>query len=403
MNREAADEIANWLAVTGLKGLDELALLHGFCARCQAAGLALGRGIVIIDTLHPVYEGRGFRWREDSSDEIPLLEFKRGEIIGNADSWTESPFYALIQKGGGEMRCRLHLGETAGFGSIEELRVSGQTDYLAVVHLFEADAVIGEMDNLAARWTTARPGGFTEAEIAALMRLTPLLGLAMKSASLARVAQSLVEAYLGRDPGRRVLKGRIGRGAVDKINAVLWFSDLHGFTKLSETMASDQLIPFLNDHADAVISAIQASDGDVLKLIGDGVLAIFDGTDPQKACLAALQAERDLRRRLGELHARRRSEDTPVADVYLGLHVGDVFYGNIGSADRLDFTVVGQAVNETARIAAMCSSADRPVLISSAFRGLLPEAERGRCVSVGRYALRGVGQARELFTLDADP
>jgi adenylate cyclase len=402
MNRDAADEIANWLAVTGLTGEGEVALLHGFCERCRAAGLAIGRGIIILDTLHPVYEGRGFRWREDDVDEAPLLEFQRGEIVASAGNWYESPFYALIQKGGGSMRCRLHRGETGGFAAIEELRDAGQTDYLATVHMFRPDVVIGEMDNLAARWTTARPGGFEEEEIAHLLRLTPLLGLAIKAASLARVTESVVEAYLGRDPGQRVLKGRISRGQVDKINAVLWFSDLHGFTRLSETMESDQLIPFLNDHADVVISAIQAAGGDVLKLIGDGVLAIFGGDRPEDACLAALRAEADMRVRLAALHARRRAEGAPTAEVYLGLHVGDVFYGNIGSEDRLDFTVVGQAVNEVSRIAAMCTSADRNVLLSSSFRALLGETEREALVSVGRYALRGVGRAQDLFTLDPE-
>lgn len=400
MNRDTVDDIANWLAVTGLTGESEVALLHGFCERCRAAGMALGRAIVIIDTLHPIYEGRGFRWREDESDETPLLEFKRDEIVASAGSWTESPFYALIRQGGGEIRCRLHLGETRSFASIEELRVAGQTDYLAMVHLFAPNAVIGEMDNLAARWTTARPGGFTDAEIAALQRLTPLLGLAIKASALVRVTEAVVEAYLGRDPGRRVLEGRISRGQVDKINAVLWFSDLKGFTTHSEAMESDQLIPFLNDHADVVISAIQDAGGDVLKLIGDGVLAIFGGREPQEACLCALQAEADMRRRLAALHERCAAASMPAADVYLGLHIGDVFYGNIGSADRLDFTVVGRAVNEVARIGSMCGSVDRPVLVSSAFRAVLPGTQRDRLVSVGRYALRGVRQAQELYTLD---
>lgn len=403
MERDKVDEVAAWIAEAGVRGDGEIALLHGFCERCREAGLAIGRAIVIIDTLHPVYEGRMFRWREDATDEPPIVEFKRDEVVASAGNWTQSPFYALIQDGGGTMRCRLHLGETGGFPAIEELRAAGQTDYLAMVRLFSADAVIGEMDNLAMRWTTAQPGGFTDAQVAALERLAPILGLALKSASLARITEAVVEAYLGRDPGRRVLKGRIGRGAVERISAVLWFSDFRGFTTLSETMPSDDLIPFLNDHADVVITAIHEAGGDVLKLIGDGVLAVF-GThgEDAEACVQALAAEADMRRRLAGLHARRRDAGQAVAEVYLGLHVGQVDYGNIGSFGRLDFTVVGQAVNEVARIASLCRSVDRDLLVSSAFRSLLPDRLQTELVSVGRYALRGVGRAQDLYTIDPE-
>ena len=186
-----------------------------------------------------------------------------------------------------------------------------------------------------------------------------MLGLAIKSTSLARVAASLVETYLGRDAGRRVLAGRMSRGSVDKIHAVLWFSDIRGYTALSEDMASDQLIPLLDDYAEAVISAVHGAGGDVLKLIGDGVLAIFAADDPAAASRSALQAEAALQLNLAALKERRAAAQMPVASIYVGIHIGDVFYGNIGSKDRLDFTVVGEAVNETSRISSMCSSVGR--------------------------------------------
>jgi adenylate cyclase len=286
------------------------------------------------------------------------------------------------------------------FEVLDELRSEGQTDYLALVHYFDRDRSIGEMDCFLSRWTTDRSGGWDETELAALRRLAPALGLAVKSMSLARVAQSVVEAYLGRDAGRRVLQGRISRGAVEKIHAVLWFSDLHGFTAMSERLTTDELVPLLDDYAEAAISAIHGAGGDVLKLIGDGILAVFTDDDPALAALAALAAERDMRARLATLEERRRANSAPTASIYLGLHIGDVFYGNIGSKERLDFTVVGQAVNEANRISAMCSSVGRNVLVSSAFLQSLPEAERVHFASIGRYALRGVGRAIELFTLD---
>ena len=229
-----------------------------------------------------------------------------------------------------------------------------------------------------------------------------MLGLAIKSASLARVAESLVEAYLGRDAGRRVLQGKMVRGAAERINAVIWFSDMQGYTALSEQINSDQIIPLLDDYADVAIMAVHGAGGDVLKLMADGVLAIFTADDPAEACGAALRAEADMRLKLAALNERRAADGQPMSSLYLGLHIGDVFYGNIGSKDRLDFTVVGQAVNEASRIASMCSSADRHVLFSSEFHQSLNEADRSKLVSVGRYALRGVSRAQELFTLDPE-
>ena len=152
-----------------------------------------------------------------------------------------------------------------------------------------------------------------------------------------------------------------------------------------------------------MISAIHGSGGDVLKLMGDGTLAIFRSDNTAEACCSALRAEADLRKRLNALNARRKEQNQPVTSIYLGLHIGDVFYGNIGSRDRLDFTVIGPAVNEVGRIASMCRSADRHLLLSSNFVGALPAHERSKLVSVARYALRGSNRPQELFTLDPEP
>lgn len=401
MNETDLDAISSWLAEAGLDGADEAALVQEFCDRCVAVGLALGRGFVMIDTLHPLHEARAFFWDAD-----PAQDFSERELPfikdDNAQQWQNSPFYHMLCERQNTLRARLAEGETFGFQALEDLRAAGQTDYFAVVRRIRDAPKIEEVDAFYARWTTKRPSGFTDFEIDALTRLSILLGLAIRSGTQARLARTLVEAYLGRDPGQRVLRGRITRGEVDRINAVLWFSDMTGYTRLSDTIDSDHLIPLLNDYAEVVITAIHAAGGDVLKLIGDGVLAIFAGAEPREACLAAMTANADLRARLASLKETRAAAGKPVADIYLGLHVGDVFYGNIGSPDRLDFTVVGPAVNEVSRIASMCSSIDRLMLCSSEFAGWLPEADRQKLVSVGRYALRGVGRAKELFTLDPE-
>ena len=170
-------------------------------------------------------------------------------------------------------------------------------------------------------------------------------------------------------------------------------SDLRNYTRISDTAPPEQIIPLLNDHAEAIVSAIHQNSGDVLKLIGDGVLAIFPAEDRARACAAALDAAKEAREAVEALHKRRLAEGLPATDMYLGLHLGVVFYGNIGSKERLEFTIVGPAVNEVARIAAMCRSVDQPILISSAFASSVA-AERRRFSSVGRFALRGVGRRR---------
>lgn len=394
------EAIAGWLVKRGLAGATETELLHGFCERCDRAGLALSRGVAFIDTLHPIYEGRLFRWRNDGVEESAYFDYGRTTEGEAAASWQRSPFYHLLTTGGDELRRRLTPGAAIEFSLLDTMQAEGHTDYLAFVHRFSGSGVIGEMDCVYSHWTTRHPDGFADAHLAALRRLVPPLALALKCASLARIAATLVEVYLGRDPGRRVLAGRIVRGATERIGAVLWFSDLRGFTTITDTAPPEAIIPLLNDYAEAVIAAIHEAGGDVLKLIGDGTLAIFTADDPAAACRAALGAEADLRARVHAVNARRAAEGQPLTTVYLGLHIGEVFYGNIGSVDRLDFTVVGPAVNEVGRIASLCRSVDRPVLISADFAAAAPPEQRATLVAVGRYALRGVSRAQDLFTLD---
>jgi adenylate cyclase len=189
------------------------------------------------------------------------------------------------------------------------------------------------------------------------------------------------------------------RGLAERIDAVVWFSDLRGFTRITDT-TPEHMIPLLNDYSDVIVSAIHEHGGDVLKLIGDGTLAIFTAESRTHACNAALAAAIAARKGVAELKKRRSAEGKPATDLYLGLHVGKVFYGNVGSRERLDFTVLGPAVNEASRIAAMCRSVDQPVLMSAAFANV-GDIKR-RLISVGRYALRGVAHPQELFTFDPD-
>ena len=400
MNAGLSD-LRGWVTEAGLAGKSETSILDGFCRRAAAAGLPIARAMLVIDTLHPVYEGRVFRWRDDAPEGgTELIEYgpsTEGEV---ADTWRRSVFFYMIEQGISLVRRRFIDGDPADFGTFESSRDEGMTDVVALITRFAAPGVIGEMDCVYSYWSTDRPDGFDEGQLAALTGLMPTLALAIKCVSLARIAGTLVETYLGRDAGRRVLGGLIRRGVAERINAVLWYSDLRQFTSITDSAPPREIIPLLNDYAEVVIAAITEHGGDVLKLIGDGTLAIFAADDPEQACAGALDAHAVLRRRLGDLNRDRGDRRLPVTEIYLGLHIGEVFYGNIGSKDRLDFTVVGPAVNEVSRIAAMCRSAERDVLVSQAFVDASAAVRRARLVSVGRYALRGVERPQELYTVD---
>ena len=392
--------LTNWLANQGLTGAAEHDLIRGFCERCRAAGLELSRGLVFIDTLHPIFEGRGFRWNDIETDESEIFEYGSTGEGAAAQNWQRSTHYHMLEYGRDEMQIDLSQCASLDFSQIDDLWSKGHKHFLAFVHRFGEAGTIGQMDCLYSYWATRKPQGFSAQELAALRELVPVLGLAIKSAAQMDIARTLGRVYLGRDAAEQVMRGRISRGVTERIKAVLWFSDLRGSTGISESIAPDEIIPFLNDYAQAAIDAIHDAGGEVLKLIGDGVLAMFTRDDMAIAKRAALQAEQLFRRNMGVLNARRSAENRPITSAYVGLHVGEVFYGNIGSEDRLDFTLVGPAVNEVSRISSMCRSVDRELLVSTDFRDGLDAAGRRYLVSTGRFALRGIGRAQDLYTLD---
>ena len=401
MDTASFSELRTWLTEAALAGKSETALLDGFCRRARDAGLPIARAALIIDTLHPVHEGRAFLWRrEGGQTQTELVEYGPTSEGEAAENWRRSVFFHLLQTDGSLFRVRFHAGETADFTNFARMRDEGMSDVATIITRFAGAGAIGEMDSLYSYWATDHPHGFDDAHVEALAGLMPMLALAVKCVSFARIAETLVETYLGRDAGRRVLKGLIRRGVAERISAVLWYSDVREFTRVTDQSPPEQIIPLLDDYAEAVISAVYDNGGDVLKLIGDGTLAIFTAAAAEDACRSAIDAHNVLQERAAQLNQRRARDSLPTTDVYVGLHIGEVFYGNIGSDERLDFTVVGPAVNEVARIAAMCRSVERNVLLSQAFADAMARSERGRLVSVGRYALRGVERPQELFTLD---
>ena len=410
IDEEQLTALTAWLAEAGLAGEAELAVVIGFCERAVAAGLPLARAHVLIDTLDPVHEGHVFRWGHDATLPPEQGYGRTSQIIASGqlepafvpaapqvDAWRRSPFYRLRETGESLWRRRIPATDETESDVLAAYAASGCTDYVAIINRFAAGGTIGEMDCVYSAWATKDPSGFQSEHVAALQRMTPFLALAIKSVSLARMTGTLMQTYLGRDAARRILSGRIVRGVADRIDAVLWFSDLRGFTRITDTTPK-RVIPLLNDYADVIVSALHEQGGDVLKFVGDGTLAIFPAEDRGRACDAALAAAVAARQGVIKLNERRVADDLPITEMYLGLHVGEVFYGNVGSTRRLDFTVIGPAVNEVSRIAAMCRLVEQPMLVSAAFTAV--GSNKRRLVSVGRYALRGVSAAQELFTLD---
>ena len=410
MNEQLFGELSAWVTQAGLTGTPATHIVSEFCSRCVAAGIPLARSMMFIDTLHPVHEGQLFRWGF-SPTEASLLEYGRTspdalaasgsnpQDLETAQRWRRSPHFRMLQTDESFFRRRLNGTTDDEFPLLTQWQAEGITDYVAIITRFAADGVIGEMDAFYSSWATDEPAGFKNEQIAALKQAVPYLALAIKSVSLTRMTRNLMQTYLGSDAGQRVLSGKIVRGIAEQIDAVVWFSDLRGFTRITDT-TPEEVVSLLNDYSDVIISAIDEHGGDVLKLIGDGTLAIFRAEDRLHACNAALSAAIAAREGVVELNKHRAAKGKPLTDMYLGLHVGNVFYGNVGSRERLDFTVLGPAVNEASRIAAMCRSVDQPVLISTAFAEV--GNIRRRLVSVGRYALRGVSHPQELFTLDPE-
>ena len=380
-------------------------MLQGFCERLVAVGIPLQRAHARQRALHPVFGGVGFVWHRDGSR---ATREDYIHVSDPGDQWFMSPFFYMIENGESYLRERLIDGcEPSRFPALEEFRAQGATDYFATAMSFGRASVGSSADpydtpeSMISTWTSDAPKGFSDSDIGTIKELLPVLGLALTSASRYRTAHDLLAVYLGRDAGERVLSGDIQRGSLDTIRAVIWYFDLQGFTKLAETTPADQMIAMLNIYFGAAVAAVEAYGGDVLKFMGDGLLAIFKFTDDDSACCSrALAATDELLGTMAAINDRRRADGLVLTDFTLALHLGDVMYGNIGAEDRLDFTVIGPAVNMAARIQAMCRPLERDLIISSAMARSAVR-ENKRIVSIGRYVLRGIPEPQELFTVVA--
>jgi adenylate cyclase len=357
-------------------------VLLEFCRRVRAHGVALYRAAVFVRTLHPNVLGRSFIWQE-GRDTVELGEAAYDLL--ESEQFLKSPIRVVFAE---HREVRRRLADPAcpiDFPVLEDLLKEGVTDFFAVPLRF----VNGEVH--AGTFATRRPGGFSDAEIEALRSLAPALARIAEVYAHLRKSHNILEAYLGRHAGEKVLAGSIRRGDGEEIRAVIWFCDLRDSTALADSMSRADFLRLLNEFFECVLGPVLGRQGEVLRFIGDAALAIFPvGESPADACERALGAALEALARMDKLNAGRAK---PLR-FGIGLHLGDVLYGNVGTPTRIEFTVIGAAANEAARIEALCKDLGTPLVLSEAVARHLSSALR----SLGRHRLRGVIEPLELFT-----
>jgi adenylate cyclase len=399
--------LAAWLADAGLSNLPLEELVDGFARRLNAAGVPVARIFVGMNTLHPLLLLFSLIW-DRASGPATRFEFQHGAL--DEPIIRESPFRGMIESG--ELERRLDLRQPRQPGEVpvfEELRGLGMTDWLARIFPFgelapsiespQASQGLGQLW-FACSLATERADGFSEAHLATLRAVLPLFALAVKAVTIRTMWQRLLASYLGSDPANRVLSGAVQRGEVQEVEAVLFYADLRDFTALADTLPGRDLIALLDECFDCMVRPVNRLGGEILKFLGDGLLGIFRTEARRRAetCAAALAAASEALDLMDILVATRRSQGKPTPGLDIALHVGSVQYGNVGTATRLDFTVIGPAVNEAARIELLCKTLGRNLLVSEAFAAAA-QGSRGHLQSLGRHRLRGVREETELFTL----
>jgi adenylate cyclase len=381
--------LENWIIEQGLRGSDLTALLSGFVEGLEAEGVPLVRAYIALPTVNPTIRVYTHVWTRSGGTMVEGVSHER-----NADAFETSPFAHMMRTEQTSCYWRVDGPDADRFGVFEDVRREGGADYLARLFSFE-NASAPDLRGIGISFSSGRPEGFLPEEVARMDALLPLLGLAAYRMTLFDLTVGMLDTYVGLSAGRRVLSGEIRRGFGTTLTAALLFSDLRGFTALADTAGMD-LIGRLDQHLEAMAEPVAEQGGEVLKFMGDGVLAAFpisEHRSREEACAAAIRAAQAA---LERNEAVNRRHEIPL-DLDIALHCGDVFYGNIGAAGRLDFTVIGPAVNEASRMEALCSALDCAVILSESVASVSPVPVR----SLGRHRLRGIATERELFTFDS--
>ena len=387
--------LARWVAEQATASDDRDALIEGFCGALAVAGLPLWRLSVSIPAIDPTERGFAFNWVDGEG----VAFVPTGHGVENEAAWLRSPIYALIQEDRSFARWRLDELASDAFAILHDLRAGGGTDYVLFIIAFAPGTALR---GVAVSFTTTDPAGFRDQDIAALGEVLPALGLAICKLSLGQTLRETLGTYLGRSTGARVLDGQIRRGEGRTVSAAILLADLRGFTALSDRADAMRMVGWLDEHFDALGEPVMANGGEILKFLGDGFLAIFPVSDPAAhpcpTCRIALAAARQALKANSALNARRRTAGLPALDADVVLHFGEVVYGNVGTSRRLDFTVIGRAVNEASRIETLCEELGHPLLLSDTFAA--------RCAaglqSVGTFPLRGLDRQQRLWTVPDD-
>ncbi len=392
--RTTVDEIEVWLLGAAVRENDLLPLFESFVWRAVAAGLPLDRASLHVGTLHP--ELFGFAWNWSRSDGL-CDEIRVAQASLESDSYKRNPLYRVLEYGEAFRGDTRDPAVAGAYPLMAELAGEGITDYIA--HPIGG----GETYHNAATVATRRAEGFADADVASIERLLRLFALHVERHIVLRIVGNVLDTYLGRAAGGRVLEGSIRRGSGEAIRAVIWISDLRGFTDLSDRLAGPDVTALLNAYFERLAGAVLAAGGEVLKFIGDGLLAVFplasrydQDRDAAEAALAAAEEA------LAAIEALNGEPPASLRDIAgwqplrtgIALHEGEVFFGNVGAPERLDFTVIGRAVNEASRVEALCKTLGRSILITE------PVARRldRPLDDLGRHPLRGLAQPIALFS-----
>jgi adenylate cyclase len=382
--------ILAWVIEEGRHLKNPAKFIARLCDRLIEAGAPVWRLGLHVRTMHPRFAAWYLTWSRDSNR---VDERMVGHSLRDTVDYDGSPVQR-VRDGADMVRCSLnHLDAKVDHPSLQFLAARGGTDYVA----FPLDFSTGQSNALCI--ATDHPGGFSELDIAKFRVLTELLALPIEVFVEHRTALALLDTYVGPRAGRRVLQGLIRRGDGDVIEAAIWFSDLRDFTAITEAVPWAQLLEMLNDYFALVDAAIRAQGGEILHFIGDAILTVFPipaNGDRRQPCQAALEAARDAFAAVATVNKRRsRAGQAPIR-FGVGLHVGEVIYGNIGSSDRLNFTVMGAAVNRAARLQNMTKTLSCSVVASAQFAACIDEPNE----FLGRYPMKGVKAPQEVYTFE---
>jgi adenylate cyclase len=381
------EPVIDWLVHEGRLIADPARLIGELANHLVAAGAPLARFTIGLQAIHPQWRTMGIQWRRGGHVE----QAGRPHGIEQSPSYIGSPIQELAETRK-PVRYRLDRLSAENHAVLHELAAMGGTDYYA------APMRVAYGRPPAVTFMTDRPSGFTDSDIVKFHHLMDYMAPIVESRINQRLSTTLLDTYLGRIVGEQIMSGLIKRGDGHEINAVLWFSDLRDFTGLNERMAPADLLELLNNYLQLVGNALTSHGGEILKFIGDGVMAYFPAEDALFLPMVTANALAAARQLIDEVAAANEARATGGHDPVrfgIGLHIGPVTFGNVGTEDRLDFTVIGPAVNRAARLESLTKELGVPVLASAEFK----DATAQPMVSMGRHTLRGVPEPVEVFTL----